>query len=1010
MRFGKAAFGLHLIEVTTGATLYLVSACGSAEEFVAAFRRYADRTGLFIPSAAPLPAGRRGRLALTLKDGGVMIEGEAEILQSSSRATVLYGRPGMTVKFTEPDELSKIVIGELEKARLAMRPAPPSVPPRPAEIPAEPRPVVPAIGGRIDAANALAECVVIGDPAQLENTAAPKPVAEAGSGKATFVVPDIPAVGAPRPRTPSTPPELARPKIPSTPPARSKSPTTPPDPASKPVPKPPNLSSRATSIGFPALDKLPALGAKTAVPGAAPRIAPDSPLLKTQSGTGVPPNPTAPMTTPVVAPGDEDATTIGAPPTATPARAGEPSASGPITKLTDPIPTAVPEGGSGPMRAPPRAVVPAGTAAGRANKAGSAKHKATSIGFPALRAPFETQPLKTVPTPGEPGHAPAPPRAKSATRPPNMPRHPTPFVPLPIVRSPARSAPVVEDEQTDINADVPGAPRERRDSAAPAPIGVADTVDSEHADVAAPQVEPQATAQGKPQRSGGMRASEIMAAITTEDWTMSPDASGPTILPSSKPAQAATPDDADSKAATEPTQPATPAKGPPTGNWTISLDPEGGWSEPVKLEPGGGAPNEQPRQPSRGNPVIAVASEKSIPTVEREEKPVDEAKIEVDPTLMEPLQPMPPLDDEPADASETPALAGAPVHGPSTRAGTEPLAGVAALGAELRAPSPPAAALPGVGAIAAAPPSPSTSTPLPGVAPIPATPYPPSPFAAPRASHPDMFAPTAQMGMVGFPQAAPGQSAAVAPVSKRTRILVLGGAAIAAIAAALVLVLATGDDAKSAASATTNQGSAAGSAASEAAATPDEQITITDESTPEDTGESASDGSDDDDDSADDSDDAVAAVEAPTLDATTCRVKVTSIPKGAEILIDHESRGKTPTELELPCGERTRLTLRKARFVNTTRSVTPSANKAKKLTVRLKAPTFTIKVTSSPAGATVKAGGRSMGVTPTKIRLPANKASTIVISKPGYQTSSKKVTPKANNTAHHVTLKRKARR
>jgi hypothetical protein len=110
--------------VTTGPPLYLVSACGSAEEFVAAFRRYADRTGLFIPATAPLPAGRRGRIALTLKDGGVMIEGEAEILQSSAKPTVLHGRPGMTVKFIEPDEASKTVIGELEKARLAMKHAP----------------------------------------------------------------------------------------------------------------------------------------------------------------------------------------------------------------------------------------------------------------------------------------------------------------------------------------------------------------------------------------------------------------------------------------------------------------------------------------------------------------------------------------------------------------------------------------------------------------------------------------------------------------------------------------------------------------------------------------------------------------------------------------------------------------------------------------------------------------------------------------------------------------------
>src|SRR5690606_28820632 len=104
---------------------------------------------------------------------------------------------------------SRVVIGELEKARLAMRSAAPSVPPRPTELPAEPRPVAPPVGGRIDAANALAECVVIGDASALIDTAAstPRVVADPGSGRAAFVVPTIPSADG-RARTPSTPPDL----------------------------------------------------------------------------------------------------------------------------------------------------------------------------------------------------------------------------------------------------------------------------------------------------------------------------------------------------------------------------------------------------------------------------------------------------------------------------------------------------------------------------------------------------------------------------------------------------------------------------------------------------------------------------------------------------------------------------------------------------------------------------------------------------------------------------------
>src|ERR1043165_3730791 len=115
-----------------GAPIYLVSACASGEEFVAAFRRYADKHGLFVPIADPLASGRRGRFAVTLRDGGGMIEGEADIVSSARAASVLQGRVGMTLKFVAPDDASKTMLGELEKARLSMRPPPPSVAPRPA--------------------------------------------------------------------------------------------------------------------------------------------------------------------------------------------------------------------------------------------------------------------------------------------------------------------------------------------------------------------------------------------------------------------------------------------------------------------------------------------------------------------------------------------------------------------------------------------------------------------------------------------------------------------------------------------------------------------------------------------------------------------------------------------------------------------------------------------------------------------------------------------------------------
>ena len=142
--------------MTTGAPLYLVSACASAEEFVAAFRRYADRAGLFVPIADPLLQGRRGRIAVTLNDGRIVLEGEVEVATSSARPSPLYGRVGMTLKFVEPDVPTKTTLAELEKARLAMKPPPLSV----AVLP--PSPGAPSVPPSLGFAGSLAKVPQVG--------------------------------------------------------------------------------------------------------------------------------------------------------------------------------------------------------------------------------------------------------------------------------------------------------------------------------------------------------------------------------------------------------------------------------------------------------------------------------------------------------------------------------------------------------------------------------------------------------------------------------------------------------------------------------------------------------------------------------------------------------------------------------------------------------------------------------------------------------------------------------
>src|SRR5215468_1018843 len=203
-----------------GAPIYLVSACVSGEEFVAAFRRYADKNGLFIPISEPLPPGARHRFAVALRDGGVMIEGEAE-------------------------DASRTTLSELERARLAMKPPPPSMPPRPAAIPDEPRPVPPPVQGRIDAVNALAECVAIGDVSVLGPPLPPVTLPPPKAGP-KFVMPAIPASraapGTSPPGTLGVAPRAAAAPRPSTAPL----PIAIPRPDDRAAAEPPAVTPRAT--------------------------------------------------------------------------------------------------------------------------------------------------------------------------------------------------------------------------------------------------------------------------------------------------------------------------------------------------------------------------------------------------------------------------------------------------------------------------------------------------------------------------------------------------------------------------------------------------------------------------------------------------------------------------------------------------------------------------------------------------------------------------------------------
>ena len=131
---------------------------------------------------------------------------------------------------------------------------------------------------------------------------------------------------------------------------------------------------------------------------------------------------------------------------------------------------------------------------------------------------------------------------------------------------------------------------------------------------------------------------------------------------------------------------------------------------------------------------------------------------------------------------------------------------------------------------------------------------------------------------------------------------------------------------------------------------------------------------------------------------------------GVEVLRDKEVLGITPTKVMLVCDVETKLSFRKARFVTTTRVITPKPDVVKPLKINLAKVTFTVKVSSSPTGATILLGSRSLGVTPATVKLPAFETSTLKFQKEGYAPDTQKITPKQNNLSVGATLKKLGRR
>ncbi len=1014
-----------------GAPIYLVSACGSGAEFVAAFRRYADKQGIFVPIAEPFAIGRRGRMALTLKDGGVMIEGEAEVVMSSRTPSALYGRIGMTLRFVEPDEESRNVIGELERARLSMKPPETHAQPRPATIPAEPRAVVPTPGGRIDAANALAETVAIGDVSGLRESAG----TPLKSGP-KFVIPSIPVRsgdtkppnldGGPREPRETKPnlkledskptakldskPKLEPAKLDSRPPAHVDSPTTPtavdaptaakldaPTQLAKPdsPPTPAHVDSPTTPT---AVDALPPATVASPTPARLdPTPNPERAKVDSLAPTTVSPPP-AKVEAPTPNPERAKVDSLALSPPPMPERAKVDSLA-PTMVSPPPAPPAMVESPDVEPVPPPRtitqpvAVVPP-------PRPGTGDVTPMAV----VRSPItSTQPVAVVP--------PAP-RGRG-TIPPNAPLKvpdatgPSAIIPDP----PIVAAPQVIEESSPSREDptvpVPGRP-------AMPEVEISEPTDLGYMPVPEPR-EP-AFEPREPRRTVlGIAAVVVEPALPAARLAQEPepdvvDPHADTLSPDAMMIFSPPRDDAPPPPTVRPiglAHPPTVEESTPSGDWTMTPDgpmaraaprPTGDWTISVDASaPDGWAPPEKPTVPARptrrGPNVTSAASREDLilkQSWEPESTAMSMAKVEIDPTLMEPLLPMPEEDEAPQPGPATlppppmqpspwPAVPNAPpMMQPMPMAMHTPLP-------------------------MAVPPMPQQPYGAPVLTPVPGTYYTPVPGQV-------QFDPNQQVAMMGFPQqprmsteggavyfpdnVPSHDSTAIHEVGRRRRLLVIVMSAALVFALGVVLLVKLGgskrhaDEAKPDAAPKAALQPPPSDAAIAVVASDAIAVAV------------ASDAA---------TADAAALLPMPDATAATCTIDVVTNPPGAEVALDKSVLGTSPGTFPLPCGAEVKVFYRKAGYNGVIRTVTPTPEGTKVRISLLHVP-FSVKVSSSPAGAAITANGRAQGVTPTVIKLPAFEAATIVFTKDGYTTDSEKITPKQDRQPLHVTLKKLLKR
>lgn len=129
------------------------------------------------------------------------------------------------------------------------------------------------------------------------------------------------------------------------------------------------------------------------------------------------------------------------------------------------------------------------------------------------------------------------------------------------------------------------------------------------------------------------------------------------------------------------------------------------------------------------------------------------------------------------------------------------------------------------------------------------------------------------------------------------------------------------------------------------------------------------------------------------LEPAPGQVKVTSEPAGASVSVADAFQGRTPLTVEVPPGRETTILIARAGYQSISRKVSADSGETRELAVELEPVLGTVRISSTPQGATLLVDGQPRGSANREIALPAREHR-IEIRKEGYRPYTTTVTPK----------------